>query len=357
MQKSYLHYRQDSVRSSSGIQALDGFYSSLYPGESLDCACTVPPDDPRWQQDEKLLQNWIAHDPRSPAPRIQYAAVLRNHGWAYRGESYSGDVKEENWQPFQSHIDAAQKYLLSIKPITAIDPEWYVEALLLARDHGWSAAQYQSLLDEATKKFPSFYRFYELAAENAQPKWHGSKQQIENIANYAVKKNKAARGQEMYARVYISIESDWDYRGQNLQKETLMNWSRMKQGMNTIMAHYPSAKNLNRYAYLACQMKDQPQTALLFKRIKSFDTENWPATGKDGYYSCKAIAENNYPEYLKTVQTYGSADPIAIEKYKLYEAAYQAYRKRISAGNYKYDAHDEDEFKRLQAEYEKSAGH
>lgn len=187
------------------------------------------------------------------------------------------------------------------------------------------------------------------------PKWSGSKKQIETAANYAVKRNTAASGQEMYARVYISIERDMDYRGKKLQQETLMNWPRMKQGLDTIITHYPSGENINRYAYLACQHNDQQQAAKLFTRIANYEKASWPLD-KDSYYYCKAFSENRSAENLRIVQTYGSADPIAQQKYIAYEAAYQAYRKKVNAGDYQFNPHDADEYERLKQEYEKAAG-
>lgn len=119
LEQTYQQYRPNNIRLPSGIQALRTFYSSLTPSRSQDCGCLLPPEDPIWQHDENLLKSWIAYKPNSPAPRIQYAAMLRSHGWAFRGEGYSSDVKSENWQPFHSHINAAQTYLYSVKSIAS----------------------------------------------------------------------------------------------------------------------------------------------------------------------------------------------------------------------------------------------
>jgi len=355
LDRLYLHYRPDTQRVASGTQALDStFYWGLEPGkDNKDCACSLSPQDPIWQHDENLLKAWIKHSPNAPAPRIRYAELLREHGWAYRGESYAGEVKPENWPIFQNYLDESQKYLQANKTLGARDPQWYVVALWLARDQSVKPKQYQALLDEATHKYPSYYRFYDAAVQHALPRWGGSTKAIEQVVNYALKANTAAHGQEMYARVYYYVfKEDEDIGSGHLLEKTAAKWPRLKLGMNQIIANYPSSENLNRYARLACTFNDLPQAALIFKQIKSYSRDGW--MNRQQYYACQARAFNTWDEYLKTLSEKGSADPVAQQKYKEYQDAYAAYKKKISGADWHYNPHDIDEVNKKKAEFDKA---
>ncbi len=357
LEKIYQQYRDNSSRTPSGVDRLSqefyaSFFWDLYKEDLM-----ISPKSPIWNKHEKSLKKWGAEFPSSPAPRLLYAELLRQHGWAYRGGGYNDTVKTENWTPFYQYISRAKQSLSSTKLMSAQDPQWYVQALDIAKTGGWYNVTYDDLLVEATKKYPGYYPIYFTATQHYLPKWGGDTQALEKLASFAADKNKSD-GDALYARVYWVVKED-DIDVYDLSIKTFNNWDRIKKGFNDIIAKYPSEWNIAHAAYFACHAKDQAETAQLFKRIESYVKEDWDwSDRKDGYryYYCKAFAENKMDEYFQTLREDGGVgDPITKQKYHEYLDAYKAYVKKINAPNYKYDPHATDEFKKKNDEYKKAA--
>ncbi|AXI03936.1 hypothetical protein HYN46_14470 [Aquirhabdus parva] len=349
LEKIYHHIKDNDVRTGSGINALDeefynGLWSNIYQ---------VPPKFKVWDDDEKSLKKWMVQFPTSPAPRIAYAKLLLEHGWAYRGYATSDNVGKMDWKPFQQYALSSQQYLKSIKKLSASDPQWYVVSLQTALVTDKDEASYQSLLNEAATKFPEYYGIYYSALTHYLPMWGGSFDALDHLANFAAEKTKQKDGDELYARIYWGIEGEAANGRFNWVKDTKLDWARMKVGLNGIIAKYPSDWNINHYAYLACTAKDQPQTALLFKQINGYVKENWKSRFSYGY--CQAYASNTLEEYNKDLNANGmTLDPVARQKYHEYMAAFKAYESKTNALGYKYDSHDTDDYQQKYNEYIKA---
>jgi len=70
---------------------------------------------------------------------------------------------------------------------------------------------------------------------------------------------------QRYARLYWHAYAA--IYGKDLFKQSRVNWPRMRDGMNSLVAQYPDAWNINSFAYLACIAGDRQTTQHLMARL------------------------------------------------------------------------------------------
>jgi hypothetical protein len=265
LEQSARSYRISKSRTSSGLWQLTLFYGGIT--EAIQDLTVSSPRESAFKQLDGKIRKWEGRFPRSPVPRIVRSMALIEQAWTYRGSGYASTVKTEDWAPFHQYIDAARHNLEAHKAVSAVDPGWYEEMLVIAKAQAWEQSEFDALLNEALDKEPAFYQTYFMALEYLLPKWHGSQEQVEAFANAAVRRTSASEGWGMYARIYW-FASQTEYKNA-LFKNSLVDWPKMKRGFEDIIARYPDAWNLNNYAKFACLARDKAKTQELMIRIRS----------------------------------------------------------------------------------------
>jgi hypothetical protein len=129
--------------------------------------------------------------------------------------------------------------------------------------------------------------YFEITNRNL-PKWGGTADKVDRVAREAVERTRATDGTGLYARIYW-----FAYNGQysdDLFEDSAVDWTEMSQGMDDILARYPSQYNINHFAHFACLAGDYSKARELMARIKYQPMiELWG--GLFSYYSCKLWAE------------------------------------------------------------------
>lgn len=254
-------YRRTESRTSSGLWKLTILYAGI--NGSLD---ETMRDERYWTTVESQLRRWAAQNPGSPTPHIAYAMKLISHGWHIRGSGWSSEVKEENWKPFHQYVEKARVYLVEHKSVAAADPRWYETMLDVANAQGWERKEFDALVDEAASRHPFFYQIYFTALDYLLPKWHGDRDEIEEFAQFAVNKTRDVEGMGMYARIYwYAAQNQY---GASLFTESAVVWTKMKRGMDDVLARYPDQWNINNFAAFACLKGDKQKTRELLNRIE-----------------------------------------------------------------------------------------
>jgi hypothetical protein len=262
-------FRSQKLRTPSGRWMLSLFYAGLRRYQEH-----LPEDQ------DPPLDEWIAAYPDSPAARIGYAAMLLEKAWKIRGKGYASTVDDENWPAFRETVERARQYLTQYKSISAMDPNWYDTMAEVGTIQGWSDTEYGALLREAFDREPTYTDTYFEAANRDLPKWGGNAQKVEKLAREAVARTRTTDGAGLYTRIYWSAYQD------ALFTESAIDWAEMKQGMDDVLAHYPSQWNINHFAYFACLAGDYTKALQMMNRIKYQPmTELWG--GLFSYYSCK----------------------------------------------------------------------
>lgn len=261
LDKLAAEYRATESRSSSGLWMLTHFYFGIRT------VTNHGKDEKYWAEVESKALRWVASNPQSPASINVYASFLIEHGWKYRGSGLAHQVRKEDWKPFYEKLSQAREYLLLNKRIASADPRWYENMLIIARAEGWKRNKFDELVTEAVSKHPYFYQIYFAALDYLVPKWHGSREEIEKFANFAVEHTKAGEGMGMYARVYWYASQTY-YNADLIESD--IDWDKMKRGIDDVLARYPDQWNINNFAFFACLGGDKQKTAELINRISTY---------------------------------------------------------------------------------------
>jgi hypothetical protein len=254
-------YMTTTERTSSGLWKLTLFYAGLttLPNQEITTYSY-------WDSLENRSNNWIKAYPKSPSAYLTYSAFLIAHAWMYRGTGWNYQVKKEDWAPFNQYIEKAKVVLDNNKAIASKDPEWYVLMISVATAQNWNTHDFETLLNEATTKYPYFYQIYFGAINYLTPKWHGSKEEIEDFANKAVSLTKKEEKNGMYARIYW-FASQANY-GNSLFTNSAVVWGKMSTSIDDIIEKYPDQWNINNFAHFSCLAGDAQKTKILMRKIK-----------------------------------------------------------------------------------------
>ncbi|MFP5418083.1 MAG: cytoplasmic protein [Gammaproteobacteria bacterium] len=253
-------YRDKGDRTSSGLWKLTLFYTGLsgIPNSAVT-------DEAYWQDLERKAQQWISAFPDSPAGHLVYADFLMSHGWMYRGNGWSHQVRQSDWKPFHEYVAKTRQYLNKHKAVAARDPRWYELMIKVATAEGWEIEAFNALVDEATSRHPYFYQIYFAAIHYLTPKWHGSKEEIEKFAQNAVSKTRSVENDAMYARIYwVASQSNY---GDSLFTDSDVVWSKMSKSIDEVLKRYPDQWNINNFAYFSCLAGDAKKTSSLMTRM------------------------------------------------------------------------------------------
>jgi hypothetical protein len=271
LEKSYDHYRQRTSRTPSGVWKLWFFYNGITFEKLYNFK-----DQASWKKVEDQALKWIDQYPESPAPYIFYSKLLISHAFDFRGRGYSRNVSPNAWKPFHQNIALARAVLEKNKEFTSNDPEWYATMVEIAKLQAWPKQEVKDLLREALDREPYYHGTYFAAFSYTLPKWSGrSLAETEQFVNDAVTITRKCEGQGMYARLYWSgIRGDAEFTEKlsdpglvSWGKMQNVNWEKMSQGFEDIIARHPDPWNLNNYANFACFARDKAKTKALFKKI------------------------------------------------------------------------------------------
>lgn len=261
-------YREQQSRTGSGVWKLTLFHASVADFIDRIDLCTTCPLSAATR-----LKRWMAATPNEPAPQIAYAKFLLSRAGRIRGKTMAREVPPTAWAPFKAYVGQAYEHLLEVKPIAAIDPEWYVamqQASLLRND---DREQYNAILNEGISKMPTYYELYFTAVFYFLPQWHGSLKDLDQLARMASSKTQATDGDGLYARVYWQIS---EYLlGDVIRGTSEVDWKLMKRSMRDVAKRYPDDWNLTRFARFACTAEDPAEATFYFAQIKHARDYPW----------------------------------------------------------------------------------
>lgn len=253
-------YRNSEERTPSGLWKLTLIYSGL-----RSVARTGIADEEYWEALEDRALRWVARYPNSPAAHLTYAEILTDHGWMYRGNGAAYEVRQEDWQPFYAYYKKAKDYLIEHKAVVAEDPLWYELMLKIAKAEGWTKEEFMALVEEATASSPYYYQIYFAAIDYLLPKWHGSREEIENFAEWATSITAEKEKNAMYARIYW-YASQIDY-GIELFTNSDVVWPKMADSFDDVLERYPDQWNINNFAFFSCLARDKETANQLIEMI------------------------------------------------------------------------------------------
>jgi hypothetical protein len=161
----------------------------------------------------------------------------------------------------------------------------------VARLSGSAEPVIRRLFDAGLKRNAADFRLYRNALEYFLPKWHGSAEAVDSFITNAVERAPPEYGLELYARLYSGTgESQF---GRRLYVDSMIDWGRMKQGLNLWVKRFPTSWNKNIYAYHACIAGDKSLAKELLADIGDQpEWEIWQPGARSMFDSCTRWAAN-----------------------------------------------------------------
>lgn len=274
--------RATKARTPSGVWKLGLFYSGIDELADMRLASDVI-----WNAIDQEMQAWESAYPESPTPRVARATLMLRRAWSHRGTAYAHEVTPEQWQQFHRYLNQTHAYLETARHVAAVDPEWHVLLLSVAKAQAWPDAAFDALLDAALDQEPYYYSTYLVAGSRAQPRWGGSAGKLEQLARAAITRTNELDGNGVYTRIYWQALVEV-YLG-TLFVESKVDWATMKSGMDDVLKKYPEPWNANHFASFACFARDRDKTRELLDRVGEQPIiEGW--CNRRQYQQCRAWA-------------------------------------------------------------------
>ena len=223
--------------------------------------------DGQWEARIEQCREWIKQRPDSVTAHILLITLLESYAWHARGSGYASTVPAKGAVLFRERVEEAVEALRAAGEFAKQDPEWFVAAVHLAIDQGWSAEVVEELCEGSAKVDPKFLRTMIEAARYYYPQWNGKPGDLEEFATFAVSLTEEQWGKAAYARIVHQTQLQFGYR---VFHDFGFSWETTKQGFQDWNRRYPP--DLNRtetFCRLACDARDRETAAKLFADIGS----------------------------------------------------------------------------------------
>jgi hypothetical protein len=256
----YARARQSHVRDAQGKRDIDHFRTGVarvFNGHDSDSSAY-------FAQLVHLTRSYAEAHSQSSLAHVLVARALYARAWAVRGGGYAREVPPPAMAAFAKDVRAAEQYLADHASAVMGDTTAHIYLLMIGRSAGWSHEKHWAVLRDALRRDPDEWGVYSEMMVTMLPKWGGDADQLEAIAQDAVKRTEQTLGQAMYAAVYMTAVDDFEA---DFFRQTHARWGKMKRAFDDLLAHYPDPINLNRYAMVACLAEDKPVAAKLLDDI------------------------------------------------------------------------------------------
>lgn len=249
--------RDNDRRTPAGVPVLDFFY------EALDHHAFVT-EDGFTEQFNELITAWFAKFPDSTTAHLVAAQNLKNIAWKRRGGAYAHETTAGQFAGMHAGLLEVEQYLLERRAILEKDPQYFNLRLHIAL-HAKSATERNLVVEEALDNFPAYHPIYQSLAHSFTPKWGGSIQRIEMLAEEAVRRN-PQEGRRYYALVYWAAQY-WDKRVQNWLA-TGENWPKLRAAFYDQVKYYPDTHNVYNFLGFSCLARDHETARKIYNAIE-----------------------------------------------------------------------------------------
>jgi hypothetical protein len=253
-------YRTTKDKTRSGWTKLAVFYDAI--GTLADDS-----GQPRHTDDTVTMhaRRWAVRFPNSPTPLIAGAVITLARAHRYRHGAVSPLDDPAAWEHYYALLKVAHLTLLEHPDAADRDPTWYRIMLEIAAEEAWGPREYFLLVARALEAAPDYPEIYVTAAQYFLTPGNEDKLMLERLASLVAERTKGLEGMAMYARIY-TFASHHD-RDNRLFRDPFMDWTKMTQGMDDVLAEYPDQWNINNFARMACIARDRSKAVELINRI------------------------------------------------------------------------------------------
>jgi len=209
------------------------------------------------------LAKWAAARPDSKLRPVVEVMTLQCQAWKARGGGYADVVPDEAFKIFREKLRQGAKMLGETEAAGKDSPLWWWAGLIIAGSSGMPAAQFDQMIAEATRRFPSYQPLYYTRVNYHLPQWGGNFGAVEDFAQRAAAATADKEGQAMYAWIY----TDLGYKVPDLFNDSEVSWPKLKKAFEDLNARYPDEWNKNLFATFACRARDKETTGRLLVEL------------------------------------------------------------------------------------------
>ena len=213
------------------------------------------------------VANWRKQYPASLLPALVEASLYKDWAWSARGHGGAKETAQMQWKLFNYRSVMAGAALEDAQPQSAGEPEWFVLRLQVGLDLSEDNNALKEIFNVAMGQYSTYLPLIKTRLHMLMPRWTGSFDEVDELI-HVESQRWGSEGPEIYARLYdayASMEGDET----NFYSEGKMDWTRMQEGFEALMARYPNSDALlNDYAYLACRTGQVGTYQSLRKRIE-----------------------------------------------------------------------------------------
>ena len=224
------------------------------------------------EKNESLLgryENWYQGRPDCPFAAASYAYALMITGHSHRGTDWAHNVSEQQWAMKQKYSDLANDVMKDTQKTFA--NHWYWSFIYLGLALGCEESQAEHML--RFQKCINANRWdvapYRKIAYHMLPRWFGSFEIIDQIADVAAEITESRFGVMMYAVMYDDLKDYHDLGEMNLD------WAKMKQGYKDWMTHFPHDCVATSFAASAFMVEDYDCCLDVLENLNHFFEACW----------------------------------------------------------------------------------
>jgi len=226
---------------------------------------------------QRFVDEWSRAKGDDGYARLTRALLQFNQAWQARGGGYANTVAPEGWKVFRSKLEQANATLDSASPRLKQTGPWHALKLNVVFAHPELERQRVEAVQAATAAWPDYLAVYSIPMNYMHPRWGGSYELMEGVAQMALQKTRAEYGAAIYALVYErQFRADCDC----TLADAKVDWPTMKQGMRDVQARYTvTPARLKHFAGMACQMRDRDEAKHFYAqydKLKRPDADDQP---------------------------------------------------------------------------------
>ncbi|WP_157778681.1 DUF4034 domain-containing protein [Massilia violaceinigra] len=281
----YASYLEEKSMTADSISTLQAFFDGI--AQSFNTCGSAPVTDDTAGAQEASLRAWSKASPKSPAPKLALAFFTVKYAWFARGAGYAPTVSPAEWKLFKLRMASAKAQLDALAATNKTNPAWYAAMLEVGVAQAETAQKFDALYEKGVAIAPYYMDLHYQAARYHTERWHGSKEEFNDVVERAVELTKERLGQTMYARMHWSHSQSSD-----MFTSGDVHWPRMKTGFEDILATFDEKRTRNYLGTFACIAKD---ASYLKKQLDVLGADVDPAFwgSKRNYAYCMALAKHS----------------------------------------------------------------
>jgi hypothetical protein len=220
--------------------------------------------DSEWEQRIRDLEAWVKASPKSVTAHAALARCYYNGAHSARGSESSNKVTDAQWAAMNERADKGRKVLNDSASMRKQCPYWYAAAQRIALLQAWPREEYDRVIDEGLRVFPTYNDFHYSRLMYLLPRWFGKPGEMEAYMTKVADAKGREEGDMFYAKMVWDAQSN----GGNIYRDTKISYDRARKGFNALMMKTPDSFALaSAFAFTAC-MRDEPKLAKIFFESK-----------------------------------------------------------------------------------------